>query len=108
MPSRQAQVFTPKTDWCYECADRIGIRKFRQLTANGVCQDCDKKGRLTNLQNIAQETVKTKSTLRSQQPARLKRKAEAQQRQELLKIKRLKRKAQIQEKKESLKAELIK
>lgn len=32
-----------RTDWCYGCADRVGSRKFRQLTINNVCEDCDKR-----------------------------------------------------------------
>lgn len=108
MPSRQAQIFTPKTDWCYGCVDRTGTRKFRQLTANGVCEECDQQGRRTKIQNIPQETVTTKSTPRSQQPARLRRKAEARKKQELLKAERLKKKIEIQEKQEQLRAQKLK
>jgi len=32
-----------RTDWCYGCADRVGSRRFRQLTINNVCEDCDKR-----------------------------------------------------------------
>ena len=35
--------YQPRTDWCYGCADRVGSRKFRQLTINNVCEDCDKR-----------------------------------------------------------------
>lgn len=39
MQSFQAKV---KTDWCYGCVNRVGERRFRSLTINKVCQDCDK------------------------------------------------------------------
>lgn len=103
MQSTQAKV---KTDWCYSCVDRVGVRRFRQLTKNGVCRDCDKQDRQVEPQHVYQ--VKDEIKPRLQQPARLKRKAEAQQRQELLRVDRLKRQAEIQGKKEWLKAELIK
>ena len=35
--------YQPRTDWCYGCADRVGSRRFRQLTINNVCKDCDKR-----------------------------------------------------------------
>ena len=35
--------FKLRTDWCYGCADRVGSRRFRQLTINNVCEDCDKR-----------------------------------------------------------------
>ena len=35
--------YQPRTDWCYGCADRVGSRRFRQLTINNVCEDCDKR-----------------------------------------------------------------
>jgi hypothetical protein len=38
MPSQSQSL---KTNWCYGCADRVGVRKFRELTASGICQDCD-------------------------------------------------------------------
>jgi len=41
MSSSQSQPRKNKTSWCYECVNRIGIRKFRGLTAEGICQDCD-------------------------------------------------------------------
>lgn len=42
MPSRQSQELKTRTDWCYSCVNRVGERRFRQLTINQVCQDCDK------------------------------------------------------------------
>ena len=35
--------YQPRTDWCYGCSDRVGSRRFRQLTINNVCEDCDKR-----------------------------------------------------------------
>lgn len=40
MQSIQVKV---KADWCYGCVDRVGVQRFRQLTVNNVCVDCDKQ-----------------------------------------------------------------
>ena len=98
--------YQPRTDWCYGCDDRVGSRRFRQLTINNVCEDCDKQGKQSKPQHTSQVKVEAKTRLL--QPARSKRKAEVQQKQESLKVERLKRKTEAQEKKEFLKAELIK
>lgn len=41
MSTSQSQLLKNKTTWCYGCVERVGIRKFRELTAQGVCQECD-------------------------------------------------------------------
>lgn len=106
MQSVQAKVIT---NWCYGCVDRVGGRRFRELTRNGVCEDCARQGRQAEPQDmIIQKTIKVLPTPRSQRPAQLKRKTEAQQRQELLEAERLKRKIEIQEKKDRLSSELLK
>jgi hypothetical protein len=48
MSTSQSQLFKSKTNWCYGCVDRVGVRKFRELTAEGICQECDSSLRKNN------------------------------------------------------------
>lgn len=50
--------YQPRTDWCYGCADRVGSRRFRQLTINNVCKDCDKRMKPEN--RVIESTIEWK------------------------------------------------
>lgn len=48
MSFSQSQLLKNKTSWCYGCVDRVGVRKFRELTTEGICQECDSSLRKNN------------------------------------------------------------
>lgn len=48
MSTSQSQLLKNKTTWCYGCVNRVGVRKFRELTAEGICQECDSSLRKNN------------------------------------------------------------
>jgi len=37
-----------KSDWCYQCVGRTGLRRFRELSAYGICSACETFLKKTN------------------------------------------------------------
>lgn len=81
------------------------MRRFRPLTINGICADCDKQGKQSKPQHTSQVKVEVKTRLL--QPERLKRKAETQEKKEFLKAESRKEESQLVEMFNQLQTEAI-
>lgn len=52
-----------KSDWCYQCVGRTGLRRFRELSAYGICSACEAFLKKTNPLLLTQLTQCTPNLL---------------------------------------------